>query len=258
MSDTSTAATRRWEEAQDAESRYWGRVSGNGGEFLRILHEKQTCFDLVRNHVPEAFGADPDHRKYVVEIGVGSLGIGVCSLLDPPGAWRMIGVDPQPKRECTLPNPLLAVYRAIKEIPLHYVQAMGENVGLPSNTFDVAISYNVIDHTPNWRGILNEICRILRPGGYFVLSVDTLCLLNKLRWALWQRWAWEDDPYIVAHPFRFTAFKVERILPEHGFEIVWMERSRGEMRKRILGKARRLTVVGLKPPAPNEHEPNGD
>jgi SAM-dependent methyltransferase len=246
MSSAADLSRERWKKAQLVESQYWTQVLTDATEFLRILHEKQLCIDLVRRHVPNVLSANSAEPKRVVEIGVGPLGIGLCSLLDPEEAWDSTGVEPQPKRECNLPRIHMATYRAIEEVPLRYVQALGEATGLPSGDFDLAICYNVIDHTPNWAGILNEICRLLKPGGHFLLSVDTLCVLNKLHWAVWQRWARKDAPYIVAHPYRFTAFELGRLLQRHGFEMLWMEKSDHELRKRLVGKARRLSVVGVK------------
>lgn len=53
------------------------------------------------------------------------------------------------------------------------VAAFGENLPFPSEEFDIVISDNVIDHAAHPLGVLDEIVRILKPGGllYFTVNV---------------------------------------------------------------------------------------
>lgn len=242
-----TQSQIRWHRAQEVEAAYWDRVCEDEVEFLRILYEKVKCLQVLKHTVPEIFMVDPLRPRRAVEIGVGSLGIGLVSFLSPRERWILTGVEPQARREPRLSAALMAVYREIQNIHLDYVQTVGESTGLDADYYDVAFCYNVIDHTENWRAILNEVHRILKPGGLFVLSVDTLCTLNKLRWRYWQQWVRRHDQYIIAHPYRFTAYELEQLLPEHGFHSRWMEKDPKEWVRRIGGKARRLTSVGVKP-----------
>lgn len=241
----------RWNRAQIAERRYWDGAVQDPAEFLRILYDKQVCLDLVQRNVPQIFASRGAERGSVVEIGIGPLGIGIASLLQPNQAWEVTGVEPQPERVCELPEFLMPIYRGIRSRQLTYVQALGEATGLPGDSFDFAFCYNVIDHTPNWSAILDEIHRILKPAAYLVLTVDTLSIVSYVRWAWWQRWARKNDPNVIAHPVRFTALSLERMMPAHGFETVWFQRQNREMRKRLLGHARRLTLIGKKK-SPNE------
>jgi len=243
----SNALTERWNRAQLEERVFWDEVVGNGAEFLRITVEKLRCIELVRKHVPQALETASGGPREVVEIGIGPIAVGVGSLLDPPDAWHLTGVEPQARRSCIFPDFIMAGYRILQDRPLNYVHARGEATGLPGNSFDLAFCFNVIDHTPNWRGILTEIHRLLKPGAYFVLTVDVLCAVSYLRWAWFLRWFRKNDPNIVAHPARFTAFKLERLLPQFSFENRYVERHRDELRKRMIGRWRRMTVVAQKP-----------
>lgn len=52
-----------------------------------------------------------------------------------------------------------------------FVHHDAENLPFPDNSFDVVYSNGVIHHTPNTRQVVNEIYRILRPGGRTILMV---------------------------------------------------------------------------------------
>lgn len=49
-------------------------------------------------------------------------------------------------------------------------------------TFDVVICSEVLEHIPDWLGVLDEINRVLKPGGTFVASVPRF-------WPEWIMWA---------------------------------------------------------------------
>lgn len=52
--------------------------------------------------------------------------------------------------------------------------ADGENIPFDDETFDWVICWNVIDHTPNPQKMVDEIFRVLKPGGklYFEVHFD--------------------------------------------------------------------------------------
>ncbi len=155
----------RWQQAQDVETKYWQNVRNNAVEFLRILHEKYLFVQNIAKYCPNAISPPNTNNGNALEIGIGSLGIGVISLLEPQGYWHITGVDPQPKIEPgNLPAPLLAFYFKLMEQKLSYLQIGAENLPFESNYFDLAACYNVLDHTHNPYAILKEIYRVLRPG----------------------------------------------------------------------------------------------
>jgi SAM-dependent methyltransferase len=51
----------------------------------------------------------------------------------------------------------------------HIVNAAGEFVPLPSSTFDLILSHEVIEHVQDDRAAICEMMRVLRPGGRIVL-----------------------------------------------------------------------------------------
>lgn len=96
----------------------------------------------------------------VLEVGCGSMG-----LIFFFGAKDGVGVDP-----------LADHYREL--FPVWYdrartVAAHGESLPFEAATFDIVLCDNVVDHAENPRRIVEEICRVLRPGGllYFTVNV---------------------------------------------------------------------------------------
>ena len=49
--------------------------------------------------------------------------------------------------------------------------AHGDHIPEPDAAFDFVLSVSVMEHIPNLRDVLREVCRILRPGGRLIASV---------------------------------------------------------------------------------------
>ena len=49
--------------------------------------------------------------------------------------------------------------------------ALAENLPFEENTFDIIYSNGVIHHTPNTKLLIDEIYRVLRPGGKIIIMV---------------------------------------------------------------------------------------
>jgi ubiquinone/menaquinone biosynthesis C-methylase UbiE len=55
-----------------------------------------------------------------------------------------------------------------------------EEAAFPNDHFDKVFSICVIEHISNYEEVINEIYRILKPGGVFVFSVDSLATIDSL------------------------------------------------------------------------------
>lgn len=44
----------------------------------------------------------------------------------------------------------------------------GQNTKLPDSSFDVVTAWNLLEHVPNFRKLIQEAYRLLRPGGVFI------------------------------------------------------------------------------------------
>jgi ubiquinone/menaquinone biosynthesis C-methylase UbiE len=64
---------------------------------------------------------------------------------------------------------------------VHFIPGDAENLPLPSNSFDVVVCTEVLEHLIHPEQALKEIHRVLRPGSYFVGSVPTKSLIWKYR-----------------------------------------------------------------------------
>jgi ubiquinone/menaquinone biosynthesis C-methylase UbiE len=78
----------------------------------------------------------------------------------------------------------------------------------PSDTFDVAIALDVIEHVEDDTKALSEIYRVLKPGGYAIIFVPAFMFL----------WGVTDD---VSHHFRrYTISELKHKLTQQKFEVV--------------------------------------
>ena len=81
-----------------------------------------------------------------------------------------------------------------------------------ANTFDKVICSEVLEHIPDYRGALQEIERVLKPGGLFCASVPR-------RWPEKICWALSDEYYSVpgGHIRIFRAGELRRDIERLGF-----------------------------------------
>jgi len=98
-----------------------------------------------------------------------------------------------------------------------FVLGEGERLPFSSERFDRAVSVCVLEHTKDDAAVLEEVRRVLKPGGVFALTVDSL-----------------DSPYVpeafrrdYAKEYRCNQFysdaKLSRLLSEAGFEVLQTE-----------------------------------
>jgi SAM-dependent methyltransferase len=71
-------------------------------------------------------------------------------------------------------DPLADEYLKLYEYPegIHIRKGFGEDIPFPDGYFDVVFCSNVLDHVTNPQKTVHEIHRVLRTGGYFVLTVE--------------------------------------------------------------------------------------
>jgi SAM-dependent methyltransferase len=138
----------------DRELRFWRKILATEGGIphWRGLYCQLYCHYL--GIAKETFAG-----RVVADIGCGPHGaVGLFA------ARQRFGIDP-----------LVDRYRRHFDLTGHdttYLSCGAEKIPLPDGSVDTVISRNALDHVDNKDAVFDEIHRILRPGGEFVLSVN--------------------------------------------------------------------------------------
>ena len=98
----------------------------------------------------------------VLEVGCG---IGVLSsYLTEEYKWKVTGIDLDPEQ----------IGRAKKDHGedkyLKFLEGDATKLPFGDNEYDLVLSFDSLHHIPNWDKALNEIGRVLRPNGFYVLN----------------------------------------------------------------------------------------
>jgi SAM-dependent methyltransferase len=78
------------------------------------------------------------------------------------------------------------------------------NIPLDDNSFDTVFCTQTIEHVGDYQKMVDEAYRLLKPGGYFIVS-------GPMYWPL------HEEPYDF---FRFTKYGFEKTLNNSGFECI--------------------------------------
>jgi len=176
----------------------------------------------------------------ILDIGCGYGGI-VKLIGDYLGASELYGVD--------IDNEAvkIAESRGIKALTL---DAEGERLPYEDNYFDIVLSLGVFDYFKYWDHIILEIKRVLKIGGYVLISLPNLASWHN-RIALLLGYQPRDievstrylvgvhplykkrGDSVVGHIHTITAFGFKELMEKYGFETV------------VLGKANRITTIKL-------------
>lgn len=108
----------------------------------------------------------------------------------------------------------------------------GERFPFPKNQFDIVISHSTMEHVKNPNTIIEEIARILKPGGYFlsrqpnilnyIVALSSI-IPNDLRrkvnnWTRGKKYVREQDFYPTFYRFN-TPRTCRSLLRKNGFEL---------------------------------------
>lgn len=148
-------ARRALERQLDYQRRKAGAIRGNEPATIARMAEHSAS---VRRKL-EAVQPLPAHAR-VLEVGSGAHG-----LIFYFEAEERVGVDP-------LADEYRALFPAWQQ-RVRTIAAFGEQLPFEDASFDVVLCDNVVDHAQSPRGIVEEIARVLVPGGllYFTVNV---------------------------------------------------------------------------------------
>lgn len=165
---------------------------------LRVVEQRlEIGWAKARSSIPQDFVG--------LEIGCGR-GAGASLLLDAFKPRRLYALDLDPEmirkaRRYLTPE---------KQARVHLLVADSERLPLASETVDAVFGFGVLHHLPVWRDALVEICRVLKPGGTYVLE--------ELYPSVYQNFL---TRHVLLHPTedRFDGRELRRGLTQAGFAL---------------------------------------
>jgi SAM-dependent methyltransferase len=98
--------------------------------------------------------------------------------------------------------------------PLPIDKIDGSSLPYQAGTFDVLLSFDVLEHIPDSDAHLREVARVLKPGGSYLLQTPnkwTNTVFETIRWRSLTAWRQE-------HCSLHSARQIESRLSQHGFE----------------------------------------
>lgn len=178
---------KRWRRAQAYELDFWKRntsaLPDQGGALPRHL-DFVTSSDL--------------EGKRVLEVGCGPMGV----IYFTPGAMR-VGIDPLAREYMESFN--------FSTRGVHLIASMGEHLPFAGGSFDVVVIGNVLDHVNQPNLTLDEICRVLKPGGRVILWMHVIP-----RWLVPARKIL--DMVDGGHPYHMTEAEAYSLVRRAGLE----------------------------------------
>ncbi|MGH7664059.1 MAG: class I SAM-dependent methyltransferase [Gemmatimonadaceae bacterium] len=152
---------------------------------------------------------DPAAR--VLEVGSGAHG-----LIFHFGCERSFGVDP-------LAHQFAALFPAWqRRVPT--VAAVGEELPFGDAAFDIVLSDNVVDHAENPKRIVDEMVRVLAPGGLLYFAVHIHHPVYALASAAHGAWRSLGIPFEITpfadHTTHFTPASASRLFRDSALEIL--------------------------------------
>lgn len=106
---------------------------------------------------------EPRAGETLLDMGSGKGAL--CGALARRGV-RTVGVDPSAAA--------VAIAKRWVDPEGRFLVGWGEELPLADARFDKAVSVCVLEHTRDDTEVLSEVCRVLKPGGVFALTVDCL------------------------------------------------------------------------------------
>jgi len=85
---------------------------------------------------------------------------------------RMLHVAPEPALRKIFANATGAGYLSADLFDEDVMEKMDiSNITYPDGTFDIVFCSHVLEHVPEDRKAMSELCRVLKPGGWAILNV---------------------------------------------------------------------------------------
>lgn len=187
---------KRWQEAQAFEYTDWANVPNIVKNEWRELEQK---YKVYFEHLSSSLRINEKTR--ILDVGCGPTCI---SRLFKKG--QKFGVDPLAEK--------LGLVGEAKGVKVF--DSKGENLPFGKESFDIVVCRNAIDHTENPQKVVEEIRRVLKKKGYFILSCYVYTPFIKL---VKQMSEFFSKLRNVGHPHTFSLGALEG-LAKNNFKII--------------------------------------
>jgi len=146
--------------------------------------------------------------RSILDVGTGT---GRAAMLLARGGARVTGIDASEQMLT------VARQRAAREnLTIDFLTCDAHDVAFPDRSFDVAISLRVLMHTPGWRRVIAELCRVSRDRVVFDYpSARSAALVQSVARAALHRLGGRTEPYRV-----FSDAAIDRALAAADFRVV--------------------------------------
>jgi ubiquinone/menaquinone biosynthesis C-methylase UbiE len=166
---------------------------------LYVAEREGRVLTFSRNLKPLEKITGPAGGRRLLDVGCH---IGVFLEVASEHGWESWGVEPS----CW-------AVRLAQERGLRVKLGTLAKVAFPSAFFDVVTLWDVIEHLSDPKAELEEIYRILKPGG--LVCIHTINIESLLARLLGRRWPW----FLEMHIYYFSPRTLGRVLEEIGFQV---------------------------------------
>lgn len=184
----------RWEIAQTYECNWWKNKSiGNSFYY-------QHCADEIKDFLHGR--KDINSSTNIIEVGSGPIGI-LTYLTESENRYA---IDPLEDYYSTVPE-----FVRFRDAQVNYIKAKGEDLDFEDQKFDLVIMDNVLDHCESPEKVLDEIKRVIKPGGYIYFKQNTYNYYGKFIRKLMELFLIDKG-----HPHTFTKSKLKKQIAKIG------------------------------------------
>jgi SAM-dependent methyltransferase len=153
------AQVREWWNSRPCGSRVSDKEIGSKAFFEEVEQHRYT----QEYHIPKVVNFENWKGKEVLEIGCG---LGTDLLQFAKAGAFVTGIDLTP-RSVELSSRRFELYGAKGDFEI----GDAENLNFANETFDLVYSHGVLHHSPNTQRAVDEIYRVLKPGGKTIVML---------------------------------------------------------------------------------------
>ncbi len=142
----------------------WWRPDGQ----FKVVHAFNAArVDYLKRHIAESFARDPDTTRPLAGLKIADIGCGAGLVSEPiaEAGAEVTGIDAAER------NVEIARHHAAKTgVEISYRHALPSDLADKAGAFDAVMSLEVVEHVADLDRFLQEIGRLVRPGGILIIG----------------------------------------------------------------------------------------